>query len=431
MAVAGAFIVPHPPIILPEIGRGEEAKIQKTAEAYWEIAGEAAGLHPETVVILSPHSVLYRDYFHISPGAGARGDFGQFRAPGVKVSAEYDMDLVQELCRVARAAGLPAGIYGELDPVLDHGTMIPPRFLQKRCDKFRIVRIGLSGLPFALHYQLGQCIARAAQNLDRRIVVIASGDLSHKLLESGPYGFAPEGPEYDEAVTSVMASGDLKKLLDFDEKFCEKAAECGHRSFTVMAGCLDKMPLKSRLLSHEGPFGVGYAVASFQDACVALARQSMEHWVKTKRLLALPEELPQALLDHRAGVFVSLHEHGCLRGCIGTVLGVHKNVAEEILENAVSACARDPRFRPVEEWELADIICTVDELSKPEPIESEECLDVKRYGVIVSKGRRRGLLLPNLEGVENVRQQVELAKQKAGIYGDEYDLERFEVVRHY
>ncbi len=133
----------------------------------------------------------------------------------------------------------------------------------------------------------------------------------------------------------------------------------------------------------------------------------------------------------RAGTFVSVKKEGRLRGCIGTIQAVHGSVAEEIIENAVSAAARDPRFSPIEPEELGRLAISVDVLGSTEKIDSKEELDVKRYGVIVTKGFRRGLLLPNLEGVDTVDEQIAIAKQKAGIREDEdAALERFEVVRH-
>ena len=138
------------------------------------------------------------------------------------------------------------------------------------------------------------------------------------------------------------------------------------------------------------------------------------------------------MLESRAGVFVSIYRHGQLRGCIGTIEPVTSCVAEEIMRNAISSGTEDPRFDSVRESELDDLVYSVDVLMKPEPVQSISELDVKRYGVIVSKGFRRGLLLPNLDGVNDVETQLRIAKQKAGIRADDDDvtIERFEVVRH-
>ena len=169
-----------------------------------------------------------------------------------------------------------------------------------------------------------------------------------------------------------------------------------------------------------------------EDAYVTLARQSVNSWVKYHRVLPLPDGLPQEMTGQRAGVFVSLHEDGELRGCIGTIRPAEESIAKEIIQNAISAASRDPRFDPVRPEELKILVISVDVLSDPEPIESLSKLDPERFGVIVSKGMKRGLLLPRLEGVDTVEEQIRIACRKAGLDPDEDDirLQRFEVVRH-
>ena len=168
------------------------------------------------------------------------------------------------------------------------------------------------------------------------------------------------------------------------------------------------------------------------DPYVALARLSVETFVNEHRPASIPSNTPEELLNQQAGAFVSLHAHGQLRGCIGTIAATCENVAEEIIQNGISACSRDFRFNPVQPEELDYIEYSVDVLSDAEPIGSASQLDPKRYGVIVTKGWQRGLLLPNLDGVGTVEAQISIAKQKAGISVRDNDvqLERFEVVRH-
>lgn len=158
MGILGAVMVPHPPLIIPDVGKGEERNIRQTIDAYQEAARRLAKLHPETVVLISPHLVMYADYFHIAPGKGAKGDFGQFGAGRVKVEATYDTEFVGKLCQLAAAEGLPAGTEGEKKKQLDHGTMVPLYFINQCLRDYRLVRIGLSGLSLAKHYELGQCI---------------------------------------------------------------------------------------------------------------------------------------------------------------------------------------------------------------------------------------------------------------------------------
>ncbi|MBM6855371.1 AmmeMemoRadiSam system protein A [Mediterraneibacter glycyrrhizinilyticus] len=462
MSVKGAVMVPHPPIIIPEIGHGEERKIRETSDSYRKAAAKIAEWKPDTVIVISPHSVMYADYFHISPGTGAKGDFGQFRAPQVKFRVDYDTEFVSVLAREAEARDILAGTLGEREKRLDHGTMVPLYFLEQYVQDYRLVRIGLSGLPLTMHYELGECIRKTAELLDRDVVVIGSGDLSHKLKEDGPYGFQKEGPEYDERIMDVMGRGAFGELFDFFEDLCDKAAECGHRSFTVMAGALDGLKVKTERLSHQETFGVGYGICIYEvagcdpqrhfleqyrraqrkaaerkkaleDPYVRLARKTVEAYVRTGKKIRVPEGLPEEMYSCRAGVFVSLKEEGRLRGCIGTIAPVRGSIAEEIIENGISAATKDPRFHAVGPEELDSLEYSVDVLGETEEIDSPEELDVKRYGVVVSRGYRRGLLLPDLEGVDTVEEQIEIARRKAGIPEDAEDvrLERFEVVRHF
>lgn len=167
------------------------------------------------------------------------------------------------------------------------------------------------------------------------------------------------------------------------------------------------------------------------DPYVELARQTIEAYIKERRIIDIPSGLPKEMLKNSAGAFVSIHENGDLRGCIGTIGATTKNIASEIIQNAISASTRDPRFKPIEESELHNLEINVDVLSPLERVTSLDELDAKRYGVVVANGRRQGLLLPDLEGVDTVEDQVAIAAQKGGISLNEtLTLYRFEVIRH-
>lgn len=465
MSIVAAYVVPHPPLIVPEVGRGQERAIQDTIDAYREVARRIAAHAPDTIVVTSPHAPLFRDCFHLSTGEAAHGDMGQFRAWDASMTASYDEEFVAAVAACARKHTVPICGSGMRDTEIDHATFVPLHFVNEVYEDYRVVRVGLSALSPDTHRALGRCIAEAARDLERTCVFVASGDLSHKLTPDGPYGFAPEGPVFDHEVTALLDAGDLEGLFDIDETFADAAAECGLRSFQIMAGALEGVPCTHELLSYEGPFGVGYAVAAFEvlgpegdgavaaqvdaeidereaadaaadagasDPYVVLARASVEGFVRTGRPIDRPAGLPPELMDERAGVFVSLHEGGDLRGCIGTIAPVTGCVADEIIRNGVAAASEDPRFPPVRESELDRLSYSVDVLLTPMPIDSPEMLDPARFGVIVTKGRRRGLLLPNLEGVDTVADQLTIAKRKAGIDPADTDveLERFEVIRH-
>lgn len=168
-----------------------------------------------------------------------------------------------------------------------------------------------------------------------------------------------------------------------------------------------------------------------QDVYIELAKKTLEEYVTNAKIIKMPDDLPEEIITNRAGVFVSLKKNGDLRGCIGTIMAATDCIAEEIIQNAISAGTQDPRFYPVQPEELPELVYSVDVLMQAEPIQSIKELDVKKYGVIVRAGRRTGLLLPNLEGVDTPEYQVGIALQKAGISSnEEYSMERFEVIRH-
>ena len=445
MGVVGAIAVPHPPLIVPAVGHGDERRIQTTIDAYERACAWLLVQEPDCLVVTSPHAPLFRDAFHVTTDAALDGSMARFNAPQERIRAECDVELAKAIVRQANAAGILAGGSELYRDDMDHATYVPLHFVRKAAGgalPCPIVRIGLSGLSFETHRAFGRVVAQAADALERRVGFIASGDLSHKLLADGPYGFAPEGPVFDERIGEIFATGNLDELFDFDEAFCEAAAECGLRSFQIMAGALDGLDVETEMLSNEGPFGVGYGVATCKvgqratgalSGCVVeLARLTVETFVREGRAVEVPDDVPGELLERRAGVFVSLHEHGELRGCIGTIAATCDSIAEEIVQNGISACSRDPRFPPVREDELDYLEYSVDVLGDAEPIGSPDELDPKRFGVIVTQGWKRGLLLPNLDGIDTVDEQLRIAKLKAGIDPADADveLERFEVVRY-
>lgn len=455
MSIVGAIMLPHPPLIIPQVGRGSERMIAQTAWACREAADFLVKQQPDTLLIITPHSVNYRDALHLSPGETARGDLGRFGARQQRFEIRYDQELRSSILDMASAEGLPITTEGELSPELDHAVTVPLYFIREAAGgslPFRFLRLALSGLSFQEHYRAGQLIASAARASGRRLGIIASGDLSHHLKEDGPYGLRPEGARYDAALMDIMGRAAFGELLEMSPELCEIAGECGQRSFLIMAGCLDGLKVQAEALSYQSVTGVGYGVSTFlpggEDEArrflqqapeaaadvsepVALALKSIRHYLEEGRRLKLPEGLPGWMTERRAGCFVTLHKQDALRGCIGTISPTRASLAEEILMNAVSAATEDPRFSPVSLNELPQLRCSVDVLDEPEDIQGPEQLDPQRYGVIVSRGGRRGLLLPMLEGVDSVAEQLAIARQKAGIGPQEkVSLQRFRVTRY-
>jgi AmmeMemoRadiSam system protein A/AmmeMemoRadiSam system protein B len=450
--IAGAFIFPHPPIMVEEVGESETKKVSDTVAGALEASERIAEIKPDVIILITPHGAMLEDAMAIAADERLQGSLARFGAPGTKLSFDNDLELADKIMEQADKKQVYCIPIHEdvkktyrVEPGMDHGAIVPLYFVSKKHRHFKLVHITYSLLSREQHYKFGIAIRDAVAELDRRAVIIASGDLSHRLIKNAPAGFDPRGAEYDKKYMKIIREGDVTGLLSMPAGFLEAAGECAYNSTVVLMGCLDGCSLKGEVISYEGPFGVGYCVAEIQsevctdkkkvissDPYVQLAIDTLETYVRTGRKIDVPEGLPDEMKTRRAGVFVSLKKYGELRGCIGTIRPTTKNIALEIIQNAISAGTGDPRFLPVEESELSELVYSVDVLGEPEPITTKEELDVKRYGVIVRSGYKSGLLLPNLEGVDTVDYQVSIALQKAGIRpGEPYKMERFEVVRHY
>lgn len=459
MSIVSSYMVPHPPLIVSEVGEGKESEVLETIHSYEKIAQDIANIKPDTIIISSPHAPLYSDYFYLSSGLKVEGSFENFSAPEVSFSEINDVSLVEKIEELAKIENFPAGRGKET--LLDHGVMVPLYFIRKYCSDFKVVVVGLSFLPLIDNYKMGMIISKAVDALDRRAVFVASGDLSHKLQDYGPYGFVKEGPMYDERIMNIMKNASFDKLISFDSVLMDKASECGHRSFLIMAGALDGKKVLPKMFSHQDITGVGYGICSYhvsgndKNRCfyqsyldslekeikkeekdssiyVQLARNTIIEYIKNHSILEVPDNLPEDMLNKRSGVFVSIHKFGSLRGCIGTFLPTTDNIASEIIRNAISAATNDYRFPPIVLDELEWLEINVDVLSEPKPVTNMDILDPKKYGVIVRNEEKSGLLLPDLDGVDTVEEQLRIAKKKAGILdSDEYEIEYFEVTRYY
>lgn len=448
-----AYVMPHPPAAVEAVGYRDLEGMRCTLDAYRKASLMIQADAPETIVIISPHAPMYYDGFYIADGEGGRGDLSQFGAPDAALSFLYDTELRDSICKLCEEEGVPYGLGRDDNDHADHGTMVPLLFITEAYDDFRLVRISPTYLDSAVLLKMGSIIERAAAFVGRKITILASADLSHRLKEDGPYGYVEDGPLFDKKITDAMRKFDVQAICDLmdDHAFLDRAGQCGTPSVTIMAGALyQNYKVLPDFLSYEGPFGVGYAICAYkcEDYCVKLARKVLERYIQNDEILSTEaadfhtsnmavtvedtakDLLPVWMQKDKAGVFVCLKKHGELRGCIGTFLPTTDCVANEICRLAIEAGTEDPRFMPVTMRELHDLSYTVDILSAPEPCEIDD-LDVKRYGVIVRNGYRRGLLLPNLEGVDTIEYQLSVALSKAGIRPEEgFEVERFTVERH-
>ncbi len=436
-------IVPHPPLIIPDIGRGQEQTVISTIKAMQKLAQELADAQPEIALLVSPHGPARYDYMGVLTAKSCSGDLRSWGSKEPEQKYDNDLDFVKLLQEEAKSSGIPLQSIEEKHYELDHGCMVPLHYLKNALSGIPLIPLTFSWLPLETHFRFGQAIGRASSRSGKRIAFIASGDMSHRLIPGAPAGYSPKGKEFDENIVVALKKFDPKAVLNLDQDLIEEAGECGLRSVVIMLGALDAHQVKPNILSYEGPFGVGYLVASFTvveslaepvstkavHPLVRLAKDSVETYVRKGTRLKDYQVSPE--MKERAGVFVCMKKFGQLRGCIGTFDSSCSNIAEETISNAISSATRDPRFPPVSTQELPNLDYTVDVLTRPEPVPDTGSLDAKRYGVIVEAGYRRGLLLPDLEGVDTPEQQIDICRMKAGIGPEEpLKLYRFEVKRY-
>lgn len=429
-----AGFVPHPPLLIDGIGDEQKLGAAATDRAYRNLAARLKEINPDTTVVVTPHGPVFSDAYTIAAWKTLKGDFTPF---GSLVSMSWATDLAyveraEEIAadRVPLAAMTPRHLashrYGT---GLDHGIMVPLWYLREAGWQGKVVCVRIGGLPPVQCYEAGRVLAQAAA--PAKVAIIASGDLSHCLTEDAPSPYNAAGAEFDRFITAAVNSGDYQAVLSIPPDFRQRAAECGWRPLVTLLGALDGQASSSEVLSYEGPFGVGYMVAAFTlgagktpslsfpqtapvDASplVRLAREAIDHYLHTGKVMSAPAR--QELLNRRAGVFVSLKQDDQLRGCLGTIEPEHQNLAEEIIANAISAASSDPRFEPVELHELQQLSISVDVLSEPVPTQYSQ-LDPAKLGLIASWKGRRGLLLPDLPGVDTPQEQLKIVCSKAGI----------------
>lgn len=461
-----SYLVPHPPIIIPAVGQGSHGRCFDTYRAMQAVAEEIQALRPKRIVLISPHGTVFSDGMGVLYNERLRGDLADFGHPEIDVAFDNDKAFVEQLVHFA---GLEDVVLAKIDEPfaaslqitdrLDHGALVPLWFLKEAGVTVDLVHITYGLLPTSTLYRFGMVLRNVIKKAGGDTVLIASGDMSHALQDLGPYAYHPHAKAFDEAVLTSVRTGDPYPLLTYPQKLREEAKECGFRSMAIAWGAYDRMMVASRVLSYEGPFGVGYLVGAMEemdgirpsyleglktherqvlqncrdteDDYVKLARETIQEMVLNgKRLDRDVAEKTYQIAKEARGCFVSIKNEAGLRGCIGTIYPTRSDLIDEIIDNAVKAATKDPRFEPIEPEELDDLLVSVDILMTPERVLDERGLDPKRYGVIVTAGFKKGLLLPNLEGVDTVEEQLRIAKSKAGIVNEPYVLDRFEVIRH-
>ncbi len=253
-------LFPHPPIIVPEVGRGEENKTSKTISALNTVCKRIVELNPDTIVIITPHSYFNPHFFSVYNDEILNGNFANFGAPQARFSFDNDKEFIDRLELNAKE------VFHKLERIppktyLDHGSGVPLYYLKKAGYGNKIAVINYTALNKETHMRFGGFISKTAEDLGQKIVFIASGDLSHRLLPTAPAGYNPHGRVFDEIVTEGIKKGNYESIISVDAKIRENAGECGFNSLMTAFGGIGREPQNNEVLSYEGPFGVGYIVA--------------------------------------------------------------------------------------------------------------------------------------------------------------------------
>ena len=315
----------------------------------------------------------------------------------------------------------------------EHSIEVQLPFIQYFKADIKFVPIILSHTNASVYRSIGRAIAKAIKDSGKEVVIAASGDMNH--YESQKITHTKDRQAI-ESILKLEAGELLERVRDFNISMCGYGTVASLIYAAKEFGSVRTELVKYQTsgdITRDYSSVVGYAgilIKGVKESTqVKLARETVESFI-VRGEIPHPKKI-SAEMQGKAGVFVSLHKSDELRGCIGTIEPGEDNIAQEIIKNAISAATGDPRFFPVTAAELPELQYSVDVLTEPELVNSEKDLDPKRYGAIVESGWRRGLLLPDLEGVDTVEKQLEVCRMKAGIGPKEHvKLYRFEVKRY-
>jgi AmmeMemoRadiSam system protein B len=439
MTVVFGGLTPHAPVLIPDIGRHDLLKLNQTVSAMKELARQVLLQEPDVVVIVTPHGKSGGEAFGVYGREWLLGDFAHYRAPQVTLDAPGDPVVASAIRDLAEAADLAIVQTDRDQPVpLDYGVSVPLYYLQKAGYQGAVVPVTVSHGSREDHRAFGRAIAQAVSALGKSTVLLASGDLSHRLTANAPAGFAPEGARFDELLVKLLGSGNWDEIFKMDDQLWQNAGECGYRALLVLLGALERSMPRAQMLAYEGPFGVGYATATIEvdaperqdDAYnpAGFARQVVDTFLQTDRLPPVPPDFPKKPV----GCFVCLKRDGEVAVCVGSVAPVEDTLAQEIARHALMAIRHYAEHHAAN---IDDVIhhleFSVDLLEKPQRIKDLTDHDPSVYGLVVEGRGRQGVVLPDRAPVTTAEEQLALALDKAGLKADEaYTMSRFRVERH-
>lgn len=261
MSIVFAAIVPHPPILIPGIGKENLKQLKATANAYLKLEQDLYASQADTIIMISPHGPMQEQAFTLNLNPEYIGSFDDFGDLATKFNLNGNIGLAHKI-REKMETMAPLQLISE--GKLDHGASIPLYLLSRHLPKIKIIPLYYSGLDLTAHYNIGQMIKNALISAQERIAVIASGDLSHRLTKNAPAGYSPKGKKFDKKLIDNLLNKQTGEIIKFNHNFVADAGECGLKSIVILLGILEGVKYEPQLLSYESPFGVGYLVMNFR-----------------------------------------------------------------------------------------------------------------------------------------------------------------------
>jgi len=255
------MISPHPPMLVPPVGGARIKDAERSQRALREAARRLKAIDKDidTIIVITPHGAVLGSSIPVYTSPVFEGDFAAFGASNPRFSFKGDPELAVAMVKedALLVSRMP-------ETVLDHGVLVPMYYIAEAGVKKPIVPIAIALLPLKKLFDFGKVLARAAEKLNRKIAIVASADMSHRLTNDAPNGFDPSGKVFDEKLVDLVRRNDAQGILNFDEKLAESAGQDALWSIAMLLGAFDGIDVKNEVLSYEGPFGVGYMVATFE-----------------------------------------------------------------------------------------------------------------------------------------------------------------------
>ncbi|MDD2807773.1 MAG: AmmeMemoRadiSam system protein B [Patescibacteria group bacterium] len=263
MPLVFAGILPHPPVLIPEIGKDHVKKLAKTQAAFKALEQDLYAAKPDSILIISPHGNVLNDAFNINLCSDYKANFKDFGDFGLELSFHSDYMSIQQI-RAADESNDKVPIVLTSEENIDHGFSVPLYFLTKHLKSLPIIPVTYSNLDYQQHFEFGDFLYQQLSKINKRFAVIASADLSHKLSKTAPAGYLAKAKDFDKKIVEMLRKKDVDGFLKIDPAAVKEAEVCGIRSIIIFLGIIKEMNMKPELLSYESPFGVGYAVLSYK-----------------------------------------------------------------------------------------------------------------------------------------------------------------------